>query len=110
MRLRATEGFESVTERTMVLELSQGKEGTAAGYAEYTRLEEEYTMGMGLVLEGQLLLPRHSAGAFNNFCTWLTLDAERARSLESVVRSAGAFFHQAQAPGCDEGGIGEGSR
>ena len=59
----------------MVLELSQGKEGTAAVYAEYTRLEEEYTMGMGLILEGQLLLPRHSAGAFNNFCTWLTLDA-----------------------------------
>ena len=98
VRLRATEGFESVTERTMVLELSQGKEGTAAGYAEYTRLEEEYTMGMGLVLEGQLLLPRHSAGAFNNFCTWLTLDAERARSLESVVRSAGAFFTKLKLP------------
>ena len=55
-------------------------------------------MGMGLVLEGQLLLPRHSAGAFNNFCTWLTLDAERARSLESVVRSAGAFFTKLKLP------------
>jgi hypothetical protein len=98
-----------VMERTMVLELSQGKEGTAAGYAEYTRLEEEYTMGMGLIMEGQLLLPRHSAGAFNHFCTWLSLDAERARSLESVVRSAGAFY-QAKAVRRDEGGIGEGSR
>eukprot|EP00966_Prymnesium_polylepis_P069253 1609389-Prymnesium_polylepis.1 len=38
--LRATEGCVSVTERTMVLEPCQGKEGTAAGYAEYTRLEE----------------------------------------------------------------------
>eukprot|EP00966_Prymnesium_polylepis_P151565 3502050-Prymnesium_polylepis.1 len=43
-----TAALVSVTERTMVLELSQGKEGTTAGHAEYTRLEEEYARGMGL--------------------------------------------------------------
>eukprot|EP00966_Prymnesium_polylepis_P224363 5189953-Prymnesium_polylepis.1 len=74
----------SVAERTMVLELSQGKEGTAAGYAEYTRLEEEYARGMGLVLDGELILPRHSEEAFKSFCTWFALDAERSRSLEST--------------------------
>eukprot|EP00966_Prymnesium_polylepis_P135726 3137451-Prymnesium_polylepis.1 len=69
----------------MVLELSQGKEGTAAGYAEYTRLEEEYARGMGLVLDDRaLILPRHSMTSFSNFCSWLSLDADRARSLESV--------------------------
>ena len=49
-------------------------------------------------MDGQLLLPRHSPEAFNNFCTWMTLDAERARSLESTVRSAGAFFTKLKLP------------
>ena len=83
-------------ERTMVLELSQGRESTAAGFSGYTSLEESYVTGMGGVLDGAmgggLKLPRHNAEAFKNFLTWMTLDAERARSLESVVRSAGAMF------------------
>ena len=96
---RASTALVSVTERTMVLELSQGKEGTAAGYAEYTRLEEEYARGMGLVLDdGALILPRHSMASFSNFCTWLSLEAGRARSLESVVRTAGSFFTKLQLP------------
>jgi hypothetical protein len=95
---RASPDLLSVAERTMVLELSQGKEGTAAGYAEYTRLEEEYARGMGLVLDGELILPRHSEEAFKNFCTWFALDAERSRSLESTVRTAGSFLTKLQLP------------
>eukprot|EP00966_Prymnesium_polylepis_P091959 2128786-Prymnesium_polylepis.1 len=34
--------------------------------------------GMGLVLDGELILPRHSEEAFKNFCTWFALDAERS--------------------------------
>jgi hypothetical protein len=37
-------------------------------------------------------VPRHSAASFKNFVTWFVMDAERACSLESMVRSAGAFF------------------
>ncbi len=78
--------------RTMVLELGQGKETTTAGYAEYVRLEERYVLGMGKLLDGDLKLPRHSAESFKNFVTWFVLDADRAGSLESMVRSAGAFL------------------
>jgi hypothetical protein len=37
-------------------------------------------------------MPRHSASSFKNFVTWFVLDAARACSLESMVRSAGAFL------------------
>jgi len=78
--------------RTMVLELGQGKEATTAGYAEYVRLEERYAMGMGKLLDDGFQMPRHSAASFQNFLTWFVLDADRACSLESMVRSAGAFL------------------
>ena len=84
-----------LTTRTMVLELEQGAETTAAGYSEFVRLEEEYASGMGMTLDGQggnLAMPRHSRGAFKNFMIWLSQDADRARSLESVFRGAGALL------------------
>ena len=82
-----------VVTNTMILELSQGAETTAGSYAEFTRLEEAYAMGMGMVIGGGgLKLPRHSPEAFKNFITWMAIDHERARSLESVVRAAGAMM------------------
>ena len=79
--------------RTMVLELNQGKETTAAGFADYTQLEERYAMGMGKVLDGAALhLPRHNAESFKNFLTWMAIDADRARSVESVMRTAGSMM------------------
>ena len=77
----------------MVLELNQGKETTAAGYADYTQLEERYALGMGKVLDGAALqLPRHNAESFKNFLTWMAIDADRARSVESAMRTAGAMM------------------
>ena len=85
--------IETVVKRTMVLELNQGKETTAAGYADYTQLEERYALGMGKVLDGAALqLPRHNAESFKNFLTWMAIDADRARSVESVMRTAGAMM------------------
>ena len=56
----------------MVLELTQGREATAASYADYTQLEERYVMGLGRLLEGaELRLPRHSPMAMRNMLTWL---------------------------------------
>ena len=64
--------IERVVRRTMVLELNQGKETTAAGFADYTQLEERYALGMGRVLDGAALhLPRHNAESFKNFLTWM---------------------------------------
>jgi hypothetical protein len=90
------EGEESPLRRTvvytMMLELGQGKEATTGGYAAYVKLEERYVLGMGQVLDGGLLRPRDSAASFKNFVTWFVLIADRALSLESMVRSAGAYF------------------
>ena len=89
----ASEEVRETVAKTMVLELGQGKESTAASYAEYTRLEEKYAMGFGRVLnERSLNLPRHNVESFKNFCTWMVLSADRARSLESIVRTVGAMM------------------
>jgi hypothetical protein len=93
------EKVKELTLRAMVLDLNQGAESTAAGYAEFVRLEEEYAKGMGMTLDGEgsaLVMPRHSRAAFKNFLIWLTLDEDRARSLESVVRGAGSMFMKLQ--------------
>jgi hypothetical protein len=78
--------------RTMVLELGQGRETTTAGYAEFVRLEERYVLDVGQLREDGMVMPRHSAESFKHFVTWFVLDAERAGSLESMVRGAGAFL------------------
>ena len=89
----ASEETRTMVTKTMVLELGQGKESTAASFADYTQLEERYALGLGRVLDGgSLNLPRHNKEAFKNFCTWMVLSAERARSLESTVRTAGAMM------------------
>ena len=89
----ATPLAKKTTEQTMILELTQGREATAGGYAEFVNLEERYAMGMGLVLaNGMLSLPRHNAETMKNFISWMALSAERVRSLPSVFRGAGAFL------------------
>ena len=97
----ATEQMRGVAERTMVLELGQGSETASAAFAEYTRLEEQYVEGLGAILDdsGQRVgalrgvkLPRHNAEAFKNFLTWFSSTPGRTRSLDSFMRSAGAFF------------------
>jgi hypothetical protein len=88
----ATDAAQALALRTCVIELSQGRETTAASYAGYVNLEERYVTGLGSVLGAGLRLPRHNAESFKNFVSWLALDADRARSIESVVRSAGAFM------------------
>ena len=93
----ATDQLVNTVQRTMVLEMSQGKETTAAGYAEFSALEERYALGMGMVLaDNALKMPRHSEEAFKNFLTWFVQDAGRARSVESMVRTAGALMVKTQ--------------
>lgn len=89
---------------TMVLELSQGSESTAAGFADYESLESRYVMGMGTVMDGGgrerpiLRLPRHNAECFKNFLTWLATDADRVRSLEGITRIAGLMMVKLSLP------------
>ena len=100
----ATPKMVETNQKTMILELSQGKESTAATYADYTQLEEKYVLGMGAVLDGSFRLPRHSSESFKNFLTWMSLDAERARSLESIVRTAGAMMTKLKIPDVTKAG------
>jgi hypothetical protein len=96
-----------VAERTMVLELGQGKESTAGGYADYVRLEEQYVTGLGKVLDNgsqQLRLPRHSAECFKNFLTWVALDSQRFQSIESITRTAGAMMVKLSLPDVTKSG------
>ena len=56
-------------------------------------IEERYCLGLGRVLDGTALrLPRHNEESFKNFLSWMALDADRSRSMESVVRTAGSMM------------------
>ena len=90
--VEGTEQLRALVTRTMVLELGQGRETTAASYSSYTTLEEEFVRSQGMELGAGLLLPRHSGATFKNFISWLALDRDRARSIESVMRAAGSFL------------------
>ena len=94
----ASDSAQALALRTAVIELTQGRETTAASYSAYVNLEEKYVTGLGSVLGEGLRLPRHNPEAFKNFVSWLALDADRARSLESVVRTAGAFMTKLELP------------
>ena len=75
-----------------LLELTTGAEGTAAGHAEFARLER---LWLGHVAARQagvpfsdFVLPRHGLESFISFLRWLVTDAGRARSFVTIVRSA----------------------
>ena len=88
----------SVATRSSVLRLSQGKQTTGASYSAYTSLEDEYVLGLGEALGMVMRLPRHSPETFMAFLTWMATDKSRVRSIESVMRSAGAFMTKLKIP------------
>ena len=80
--------------KAMLVEMSSGADSTAVGYAEFVRLEREWA----ITVVGQdcdphkVRLPHTNAESFYNFVIWLATDAGRARSLVSLMRSAGAYM------------------
>ena len=88
-----SETARALAARTMVLELGQGAESTGGSYSDYIKLEEAFVAThSGETSGGGIVLPRHNAEAFKNFISWMAMDRDRARSLESIVRSAGALM------------------
>ena len=78
--------------QTMVMEMTQGAESTAGGYADYVRLAEEYSSGSGMAAAGgRLVMPQDSLEACKNFVTWLVMDDDRALSLEQALRGGEAY-------------------
>ena len=76
---------------TMLLELRGGAEATGAGYAEYARLEMLFVTSLGNLGDG-VMLPRDDAESFKMFLEWLVVSKERALSLVSLYRCAGAVM------------------
>ena len=80
---------------SMLLEMNTGAEGTAAGYAEFTRLEREWISsqsGGGEIEASALRYPRHSIESFIAFTHWLVTEAGRGRSFATIMRSAGGVM------------------
>ena len=74
---------------TMLVQMSCGAEATGA-YLDYQRLEKEFMESVG-GLAGAVR-PSDNANVFMMFMCWLVAAKERALSLESLVRTAGAVM------------------
>ena len=74
----------------MLVQMSSGAETTGASYYDYQRLEREFMESVG-GLAGAVM-PRDNANVFMMFMCWLVTAKERALSLESLVRTAGAVM------------------
>ena len=78
--------------RNMLVELASGAESTAASLCDFERLEREWLLYAARDLEGgaaELIEPRYNEESFLSFVNWLPCEGGRARSFETVIRSAG---------------------
>lgn len=74
---------------TMFLEMTQGAEATAGSWADFARLEQEYSCGSGLNINGgKLLMPHSGLVPFKNFLSWFVVSSERSLSLRSMLIGA----------------------
>ncbi len=73
---------------------AHGPRATRTTLSSKSGMLSEHGEGVGKVLDGAALqLPRHNAESFKNFLTWMAIvRADRARSVESVMRTAGAMM------------------
>ena len=84
--------------KTVLLELTTGRQATAEGYERFARLAELYVsqqIQRGLT---QMLLPQDSIESMKGFLTWMVLDEDRALEFETVTRQAAGSWqlHHAQ--------------
>ena len=80
--------------KSMLVEMTTGADSTAHGFASFVRLEKEWqasVAGEGMRAE-DVNMPHTNAEAFYEFVVWLATDRERAHSLGTTVRSAGAYM------------------
>ena len=80
--------------RAMIVEMTSGADSTAKGYSEFVRLEKEWQVSMvsGELKAEDVQMPHTSIEAFYLFTVWLVTDAQRARSLGNLMRSAGSYM------------------
>jgi len=79
--------------RTMVFELATSAEGTGGSFADLTSLVRKYLTHVGqLVDEAAATSPFDDVEVLKAFFLWVVTDRDRALSLTSLWRAAGAFM------------------
>ena len=76
---------------TMLIEMRGGAEATGQGWAEYARLESLFVASLGALCD-EVVSPRDDAEVFKMFLEWLVVSKERALSLQTIYRTAGAVM------------------
>ena len=78
--------------RSMLQELSLGRESTGSGYSDLVRLELAWAreLGGGTAIPTNVVMPTDGETSFKAFLVWLSTDRDRAKSLDtrSIVRQA----------------------
>ena len=79
-----------------LMQLSSGAEATGASYFDFKNLEREFMESTGGLMGS--ILPSDSASVFIMFMCWLVCKKERALSLDSMFRTAGAVMMRSDRP------------
>ena len=79
-----------VAEEKMLYELSLGAEATGSSYHDYKRLEREFAESVGSFAGS--IMPGDDPEVFKMFLWWMVGHKERALSLDSIFRTAGAVM------------------
>ena len=80
-----------ICESAMLIEMSTGAEATGASYSDFKNLEREFMEAVGATGPNRVM-PSDNAEVFKTFLNWLVNARDRALSLESIFRAAGAYM------------------
>ena len=86
----APAGARDIAMTTMLIQMSSGAEATGASYYDYMRLEREFMESIGGLAGG--ILPSDDPDVFISFMCWVVCAKNRALSLDTLVRTAGAVM------------------
>ena len=74
----------------MLVQMSSGAEATGASYFDFKSLEREFMASIGALRGG--VMPSDDPDVFMMFMCWVVCAKERALSLDSLFRTAGAVM------------------
>jgi hypothetical protein len=89
-------------DRSSLMELALGAEGTAKNHADFARLERlwlaDLTAGADGASMADFVLPRHGEESFMAFLRWVVTDAGRAASFSTIWRAASGVMAGSTGP------------
>ena len=86
----APEAARDIALTAMLIQMSSGAEATGASYFDYQRLEREFMSSLGGLAGG--VLPSDDPDVFIMFMCWVVCSKDRALSLDTLYRTAGAVM------------------